>query len=597
MAAPVEVASSAESPDEKATFAYRMRHSTAHVMAQAVQRLFPGTRFGIGPAIEDGFYYDFDSPHQFSTDDFPNIEAEMRRIVEADYPFTRTVVSRAIARHFFQETGQTYKVDLIDRLPDDELITFYTDGDFIDLCAGPHVPSTGQIKAFKLRSVAGAYWHGDEHNPQLQRVYGVAFESQEEIDAYFWRLEEARKRDHRRLGQELDLFTFSELVGAGLPMFTPRGTLIRRLLEEWVQSLQEPLGFQRVTIPHITKSDLYKVSGHWDKFKEDLFHVSGKSGEDFAIKPMNCPHHTQIYASRQRSYRDLPIRYSEVTSVYRDELPGTLQGLSRVRFITQDDGHVFCRYDQIMDEALRIYSIVESFYKPFGMPLAIRLSLWDEANPDKYLGNAETWNTSQEQLRNVLRSTGAVWVEQAGEAAFYGPKIDFDATDALGRVWQLATIQLDFSLPERFDLTYTSPEGTAARPAMLHRAILGSVERFMSIVIEHFAGAFPLWLAPVQTVLIPIADRHNTYAERVAAELRVDGIRVEIDARREGMRAKIRDAQLQKVPYMLVVGDKEEQQSRVAVRLRTGQDLGPKPVAEFVAQATRLIASKSLELW
>jgi threonyl-tRNA synthetase len=574
----------------------RMRHSTAHIMAQAVQRLFPGTTFGIGPAIEDGFYYDFDSPHTFSPEDFPAIEAEMRKIVAEDYPFVLSEVPRAEARRYFAERKEPYKVDLIDRFPEGERVTFYTDGDFVDLCAGPHVASTGKVGAFRLRSVAGAYWHGDEHQPMLQRIYGLAFATPEELEHHEWLLEEAKKRDHRRLGQELDLFTFSELVGAGLPLFLPRGTMIRRLLEEFVQSLQEPLGYQRVSIPHITKIELYKVSGHWEKFKDDLFHVTGKSGEDFALKPMNCPHHTQIYAARQRSYRDLPIRLSEVTAVYRDELPGTLLGLSRVRAITQDDAHVFCRPEQVMEEALRIYAIVEGFYRPFGMPLGIRLSLWDPAHPEKYLGDAQTWATSQEQLREVLRAKGATWVEEVGEAAFYGPKIDFNATDALGRVQQLATLQLDFNLPERFDLTYITPEGTPARPVMLHRAILGSVERFMAILIEHFAGAFPLWLSPVQAVVIPIADRHNDYAEQVAKELQAAGLRVEVDGRREGMRAKIRDAQLQKTPYMLVVGDKETQAGQVAVRVRTGQDLGPKPVSEFRELATRLAAEKSLEL-
>jgi threonyl-tRNA synthetase len=574
----------------------RMRHSTAHIMAQAVQRLFPGTKFGIGPAIEDGFYYDFDSPHTFSPEDFAAIEAEMRKIIAADYPFVLSEVGRAEARAYFAERDEVYKVDLIDHFPDGERITFYTDGDFVDLCAGPHVASTSRVGAFKLRSVAGAYWRGDEHQPMLQRLYGVAFATQEQLDRHLWLLEEAKKRDHRRLGQELDLFTFSDLVGAGLPLFTPRGALMRRLLEEFVQSLQEPLGYQRVWIPHITKSELYKVSGHWDKFKEDLFHVVGKSGEDFALKPMNCPHHTQIYAARQRSYRDLPLRLSEVTTCYRDELPGTLLGLSRVRSLTQDDAHVFCRPEQVMEEALRIYSIVEGFYRPFGMPLEIRLSLWDETRPDKYLGDAETWDNSQEQLRQVLRAKEATWIEEVGEAAFYGPKIDFNATDALGRVQQLATLQLDFNLPERFGLTFITPKGTPARPVMLHRAILGSVERFMAILIEQFAGAFPLWLSPVQAVVIPIADRHNGYAERVAQDLGAAGLRVEVDGRREGMRAKIRDAQSQKTPYMLIVGDKEEQAGQIAVRVRTGQDLGPRPLAEFRDLALRLIAEKSLEL-
>ncbi|GER91910.1 hypothetical protein KDW_60720 [Dictyobacter vulcani] len=417
-----------------------------------------------------------------------------------------------------EETGDSDAVGVSSDQGVDK-VSFYQTGDFVDLCRGPHVDSTKQIGVFKLMSIAGAYWRGDEKNPQLQRLYGTAFNNKEELDHYLWFLEEAKKRDHRRLGQELDLFTFSDLVGGGLPLFTPKGTVIRDLLEEFVQSLEKPHGYQRVRIPHITKSDLYKVSGHWDKFQDDIFHVSGKSGEDFCMKPMNCPHHTQIFASRMRSYRELPIRFSEVTAVYRDELPGTLQGLSRVRAITQDDAHVFCRPDQVADEARRIYEIIDGFYKPFGMNLSIRLSLWDERHPEKYLGTAETWNNAQEQLRQFLRDNNVTWTEEAGEAAFYGPKIDFTAKDALDRSWQLATIQLDFNLPERFNLEYIGADGHPTRPVMLHRAILGSVERFMSVLIEHYAGAFPTWLAPVQAVVIPIADRHVDYAYEVKKAL------------------------------------------------------------------------------
>ena len=413
-------------------------------------------------------------------------------------------------------------------------------------------------------------------------------------------LEEARRRDHRRLGQELDLFTFSDLVGPGLPLFTPKGTILRRLLEDFVQGLQEPLGYQRVQIPHITKNDLYKTSGHWDKFQDDLFHVRGKSGDDFCIKPMNCPHHTQIFAGRQRSYRDLPIRLSEVTSVYRDELPGALQGLSRVRMITQDDAHVFCTPEQVQEEALRIYTIIDQFYRPFGMNLSVRLSLWDAAHPEKYLGGADVWERAQEQLRSVLRARNIEWVEEAGEAAFYGPKIDFTAKDALDRSWQLATIQLDFNLPERFDLKYITESGQPARPVMLHRAVLGSVERFMSVLIEHYAGAFPTWLSPVQAVVIPIADRHNAYAEQVVQRLRAvslknalgGGIRSEIDDSRESMQKKIRNAQLHKIPYMLVVGDREQEADQAAVRLRSGVDLRAMPIAAIIERMRGEIESR-----
>jgi threonyl-tRNA synthetase len=520
--------------------------------------------------------------------------------------------------------GQQFKVELLTLLKekgstavaketgDDDLVaegagagqttvSFYQTGDFVDLCRGPHVETTNQIGAFKLTTVAGAYWRGDEKNPQLQRVYGLCFATQEELDRHLAMLEEAKRRDHRRLGQELDLFAFSDLVGPGLPLFTPKGTLIRRLLEDFVQGLQEPLGYTRVAIPHITKNDLYKTSGHWDKFQDDLFHVRGKGGEEFCIKPMNCPHHTQIFACRQRSYRDLPIRLCEVTSVYRDEIPGALSGLSRVRMITQDDAHVFCTPEQVKDEALRIYQIIDQFYKPFGMQLAIRLSLWDPEHPEKYLGEPAAWELAQEQLREVLRERGATWVEENGEAAFYGPKIDFTAKDALDRSWQLATIQLDFNLPARFDLKYISESGQAQRPAMLHRAVLGSVERFMAVLIEHYAGAFPTWLSPVQAMVVPIADRHNDYARALAERLRAvplknglgQGIRAEVDDSRESMQKKIRNAQLVKIPYMLVVGDREQELDQAAVRLRSGVDLKGLSVADIIERMRTEIETRA----
>jgi len=604
----------------------RMRHSTAHLMAAAVQQLWPTAKFGVGPAVKSGFYYDIELPQPLTPDDLGKIEQKMRELKNKKLSYERVElpIDEAIAE--MERRGQDYKVELLNLLKekgstavaketgDDDVVetnasggvssvSFYKTGDFVDLCRGPHLENTSQIGAFKLMSIAGAYWRGNEKNKQLQRLYGAAFLSKEALEQHLWLLEEAKKRDHRRLGQELDLFAFSDLVGAGLPLFTPKGTLLRRLLEDFVQSLQEPLGYQRVQIPHLTKSDLYKTSGHWDKFQDDLFHVSGKSGEDFCMKPMNCPHHTQIYASRKRSYRELPLRFSETTAVYRDELPGTLQGLSRVRFITQDDAHVFCLPEQVIEEALRIYHIVDEFYKPFGMNLTVRLSMWDENQPDKYLGTAEMWNGAQEQLREVLKTKGATWQEEAGEAAFYGPKIDFTATDALERPWQLATIQLDFNLPQRFDLKYVAPDGHEARPVMLHRAILGSVERFMAVLIEHYAGAFPVWLAPVQAMVIPIADRHNDYALEVQKKLAsanpsslMGSIRVELDDARESMQKKIRNAQLQKIPYMLVVGDKEAEQGAVSVRLRNGQDLGSLSLPDFIARINDKVATKAADL-
>ena len=599
----------------------RMRHSAAHLLAAAVAALWPEAKFGVGPAIKHGFYYDMLLPVPLGPPELAKIEKKMRELRNKKLAYVRRdlPIDEAIAE--MQQRNQTFKVELLALLKErgstavaketgDEsvvaegegsaTVSFYQTGEFVDLCRGPHVNTTTEIGAFKLTTVAGAYWRGDERNPQLQRVYGLCFATQEELDHHLHMLEEARRRDHRRLGQELDLFTFSDLVGPGLPLFTPKGTLLRRLLEDFVQSLQEPLGYLRVQIPHITKNDLYKTSGHWDKFHEDLFHVRGKSGDEFCIKPMNCPHHTQIFACRQRSYRDLPIRLSEVTSVYRDELPGALQGLSRVRMITQDDAHVFCTPDQVQEEALRIYHIIDQFYRPFGMKLSIRLSLWDPEHPEKYLGAPALWEKAQEQLRSVLRARNAEWIEENGEAAFYGPKIDFTAKDALDRSWQLATIQLDFNLPERFDLKYISETGQPARPAMLHRAVLGSVERFMSVLIEHYAGAFPTWLAPVQAVIVPIADRHNAYAEQLVARLRAvpvknalgGGIRAEVDDSRESMQKKIRNAQLLKIPYMLVVGDREQENDQAAVRLRSGVDLKALPIAAIIERMRGEIESR-----
>jgi threonyl-tRNA synthetase len=588
-----------------------LRHSTAHLLAAAVKKLWPRARFGVGPAIADGFYYDIDLPTPLGLDDLARIEQKMHELKAEHLRYEKLEVPLDEAMAQMKAADQPYKVELLQLLkekgstaiaeetgdaaalgsedgPGVTSVFLYRTGEFLDLCRGPHLADTGEVGAFKITNVAGAYWRGKESNPQLQRIYGVAFPTEGELQKHLEFLEEAKKRDHRKLGQELDLFVFSELVGSGLPLFTPKGTLIRRLLEEFVQSLQEPLGYKRVHIPHITRQDLYVKSGHWDKFQDDLFHIRSKSGGEFCLKPMNCPHHIQIYASRKRSYRELPIRFSEVTSVYRDEIAGALQGLTRVRMITQDDAHVFCTPEQVTEEALRIYSIIESFYHAFGMQLHVRLSLWDETRPEKYLGEPALWLRAQEQLRQVLRQTGTDWLEAKGEAAFYGPKIDFIARDALDRGWQLATIQLDFNLPERFDLTFVDSAGHEVRPAMLHRAVLGAVERFMAILIEHYAGAFPVWLAPTQAVVIPISDRHLEYALSVQAELNdttvpgnLGGIRSELDDSRETMQKKIRNAQLQKIPYMLIVGDRELAEGRLSVRKRNGEKLGTLTMGEF----------------
>lgn len=601
----------------------RMRHSAAHLMAAAIQALWPTAKFGVGPSIKHGFYYDVELPATLSDKDLEKIEKKMRELRNKKHQFERIELTIDEAIDFMSTHNQPYKVELLHLLKEKgstaiaeetgdadaagivegatgaPSVSFYKTGDFVDLCRGPHVTNSSEIGAFKLVKLAGAYWRGKDDNPQLQRIYGVAFPTQEELEQHLHFLEEAKKRDHRRLGQELDLFVFSELVGSGLPLFTPKGTLLRRQLEDFVQSLQEPMGYQRVYIPHITKSDLYKTSGHWDKFREDLFHVTGKSKEEFCLKPMNCPHHTQIFAGKQRSYRELPVRLSEVTSVYRDELPGTLQGLSRVRMITQDDAHVFCTPEQVLDEALRIYSIIDEFYKPFGMKLSVRLSLWDENVSGKYLGTPEMWNSAEDQLRAVLKAKEAEWIEEKGEAAFYGPKIDFTAKDSLDRAWQLATIQLDFNLPERFDLKYIASDGKEARPVMLHRAVLGSVERFISILIEHYAGAFPVWLSPQQAVIIPIADRHAEYVFKLKEQLvntivpgNLGGLRVDVDDSRESMQKKIRNAQLHKIPYMLVVGDKEVEQNVVSVRLRNGKELKDVSIPELIERMTREILER-----
>ncbi|MCR4256834.1 MAG: threonine--tRNA ligase [Candidatus Uhrbacteria bacterium] len=552
------------------------RHSAAHVMAAAIKRLFPEAKLGVGPVIEHGFYYDIDIGRPVTPDDLKAIDKEMKKIVKENPAFVRGELSIDEAITLFTELGQTYKIELLNDLKTKGTtkvsaeeaqdidpqnvgsVSSYRTGAFADLCRGPHVTEAKEIGAWKLTKIAGAYWRGKDTNPQMQRIYGLCFETKDRLAAHEKMMEEAEKRDHRKLGAELDLFTFSPLVGSGLPMFTPRGVILRQLLTDFVWELMQPYGYERVWVPHIAKSDLYKTSGHWDKFEDDLFHVSSKkTDETFVLKPMNCPHHTQIFASRPRSYRDMPVRFSEVTTVYRDENTGQLQGLSRVRSITQDDAHVFCRPDQVKEEALAIFRIVDAFYKVFNMPLEAHLSIRDLQEPGKYLGGDEAWTVAEQTLAELLREVGMPFQTDEGEAAFYGPKIDFRAKDSIGRTYQLATIQLDFNLPERFELEYTAEDGTKRRPVMLHRAILGSVERFLAVLIEHYAGAFPLWLAPVQIAVLPVADRHNDFACALAKELKEAGLRVEVDDSTESVGKKIRNAEKMKMPRMLVVGDKE----------------------------------------
>ncbi len=561
------------------------RHSLAHLLAAAVMELWPDTKRTIGPAIDDGFYFDFEFSSPLSEDDLPKIEAKMREIMPTWDAFTRHELSPADAKKEYP--NNPYKHELIDEFAGEgQTLTFYKSGQYWDLCRGGHAEGVSHIDpgSFKLTKLAGAYWRGDEKNKMLTRIYGVAFETKAELDAYLTMLEEAKKRDHRKLGVELDLFTFSPLVGPGLPLFTPRGVLLRQLLVDFVWELMKPYGYDRVWIPHLAKSDLYKTSGHWDKFEDDLFHVrSKKTDEAFVLKPMNCPHHTQIYASRPRSYRDLPLRYSEVTTVYRDENTGQLQGLSRVRSITQDDAHVFCRADQVHDEALAMYRIIEGFYAAFGMPLRVRLSVRDPKAPEKYLGGDALWNQAEATLKSLMDEVGREVEMGEGEAAFYGPKLDFIAKDAIGREWQLATIQLDFNQPERFGLEYATSDGAQARPVMIHRAILGSVERFLGILIEHYAGAFPVWLNPIQVTILPVADRHVDFADQLAHELRREGLRIDVDAAAESVGKKIRNAEQSKVPVMIVVGDKEMESGELTIRRRGVKDQAVMAKAAFIA--------------
>ncbi len=588
------------------------RHSAAHVMAAAIHRLFPQARFGVGPVVEHGFYYDIDMGRPVTTDDMVAIEKAMHQIVAQNPAFVREEVALEDAIHLFEELGQTYKVELLhdlqtkgttlahaEEMHDVDLehvdrVTLYRTGDFVDLCRGPHVAEARDIGAWKLTKVSGAYWRGNQENAQMQRIYGLCFATQEELAAYEAMLVEAERRDHRKLGQELDLFSFSPLVGSGLPLFSPKGVLLRQLLTDFVWELMKPYGYDRVWIPHLAKTDLYKTSGHSDKFEDDLFHVSSKkTDEAFVLKPMNCPHHTQIFASKPRSYRDLPLRYSEVTTVYRDENTGQLQGLSRVRSITQDDAHVFCRLDQVKDEIMAMYRIIEGFYAVFQMPLRVRLSVRDAKHPEKYLGGDAVWSEAEKTLAELMATVGRSVEIGEGEAAFYGPKLDFIAKDAIGREWQLATIQLDFNLPERFQLEYAAADGTKQRPVMIHRAILGSVERFLGIAIEHFAGAFPLWLAPVQVAILPVADRHVEFAQQLLKTFADVGIRGEVDASAESVGKKIRQAESMKYPRMLVVGDKEMSGGEFMVRVRGQKDQVTLSQEAFIKDVLDMVARRA----
>ncbi|HHY94982.1 MAG TPA: threonine--tRNA ligase [Firmicutes bacterium] len=573
------------------------RHTAAHVLAQAVKRLFPEARLGIGPAIEDGFYYDFDVPQPFTPEDLERLEKEAGAIIAADYPVVRKELSREEARRFFQERGEPYKVELIDDLPEEVTISVYQQGEFVDLCAGPHLPSTGVIKAFKLVSVAGAYWRGDERNPVLQRIYGTAFPSQEQLDEYLARLEEARRRDHRRLGRELDLFSIHEEAGAGLVFWHPKGGVVRQLIEDFWRAEHRRRGYDIVYTPHIARLDLWKISGHWGWYRENMYSPMDVEGTEYLLKPMNCPFHILMYKSQTRSYRELPLRWAELGTVYRFERSGVLHGLLRVRGFTQDDAHLFCRPDQLDDEIVGVLDLARFMVESFGFrQYEIMLSVRDPANKEKYIGADEIWDAAEKALLSALNRQGLPYVVGEGEAKFYGPAIDITLKDALGRGWQGPTIQVDFNLPERFDMTYMGEDNREHRPVMIHRTVLGSMERFLGSLIEHYAGAFPTWLAPVQVKVIPVADRHLDYAQEVVRRLQSQDLRVEGDWRSEKVSYKIRAAQLDKVPYMLVVGDREQASGQVAVRHRSQGDLGPMDVEAFAGRVREESAARGGEV-
>lgn len=585
---------------------YKMRHSLAHVLAQAVLKLWPDTQLSIGPPIDTGCYYDFLFTEPITDGDFKAIEKEMRTIINKGQTFRSDTLSIDEALAFWKEKHQKFKVELIEDLAKkgETEVTNYTNIDaegnetFVDLCRGGHVENMKDIPAdaFKIMSIAGAYWRGDENRDQLTRIYVAAFPSKDELKLHFEMLEEAKKRDHRKLGRDMDLFTFSELVGPGLPLWTPRGTLLRNLLDGFVWELRSAKGYQRVTIPHITKKELYETSGHWQKFSDQLFHITTREGHEFAMKPMNCPHHTQIYASLPRSYKDLPQRYAETTTCYRDEQTGELHGLSRVRAFSQDDAHVFCRIAQVKQEFLNIWDIVDTFYSTVGFEnLDVRLSLHDPDAFEKYLGTPELWQEAESQIRELAKDRGVAYKEEPGEAAFYGPKVDFITKDSLGREWQVATIQLDINMPQQFDLTCINEKGEKERIVMVHAAIMGSLERFFSIYLEHTAGRFPLWLSPVQVGILPVADVHEDYAHAVQSALEEHGVRTQFYSSSDSLGKRIREGEKSKTPYLLVLGDTEKNGNSVTVRNVFTQEQVTVPLAEFVETTVSDTAQRKLE--
>ncbi|MGI5886234.1 MAG: threonine--tRNA ligase [Syntrophomonadaceae bacterium] len=565
------------------------RHSSAHVMAQAVKRLWPDTKLAIGPAIDKGFYYDFDGEHTFTPDDFAAIEAEMNKIVKEDLPIIRRELPRDEAIKFFEEQGEDYKVELIRDLPEDAVISIYQQGEFADLCAGPHLPSTGRIKAFKLMSLAGAYWRGDERNRMLQRVYATSFPKKAQLDDYVNKLEEAKKRDHRRLGKELGLFALVE-EGPGFPIFMPKGMILRNELENFWREEHRKAGYHEIKTPIILNRELWERSGHWDHYQENMYFTKIDE-EDYAVKPMNCPGGLLAYKQSLHSYKELPLRYGELGLVHRHEMSGVLHGLMRVRAFTQDDAHIFMLPEQIIDEIKGVIDLVDRFYSLFGFSYHVELS----TKPEKAMGSDEIWEMATNALIQALQEKGMEYKVNEGDGAFYGPKIDFHLQDSLDRTWQCGTIQLDFQMPEKLDITYIGEDGEKHRPVMIHRVIYGSIERFIGILTEHFAGAFPVWLAPVQARVLPISERQHEYAQQVTDTLLEAGIRAEIDSRSEKVGYKIREGQLQKIPYLLIVGDKEVEKEAVAVRHRKQGDQGAVPLADFITRITEEIKEKTVD--
>jgi threonyl-tRNA synthetase len=562
---------------------YKVRHTAAHLLAMAALEYDPDVKLAIGPPIDNGFYYDFAFSKPVTDETLKELERAMRKLAGRNIPIEHKTLPRSEALGQTKKNKQPFKEELINDLPDQELSHYGIDT-FWDLCKGPHVAKTGEVKALKLLSIAGAYWRGSENNPMLTRIYGTAFESQKELDEYLAQLEEAKKRDHKKVGPALDLFVFSELVGPGLPLWTPKGMVVRQLLDDFVWQLRREKGYERVEIPHLAKKDLYEKSGHWEKFKEDLFVIETREGKQYVVKPMNCPHHTQIFARKRWSYRDMPQRYANTTMVYRDEQSGELSGLSRVLSITQDDAHVFCRPDQVVEEMGKVWDIIETFYGKFGFKLEPRLSFWDPNQKDKYLGDEMLWVRAQGELQDLAeKKMGRDLAPVHGEAAFYGPKIDFMAIDSLGREWQVATIQLDMNLPKRFELNYINAEGKEEEVVMIHAAIMGSIERFTSILIEHTGGEFPVWLTPVQAVVLPISEKFDKYAEAVAAKLKTAGVRYEVDSSSESLGKRIRIAETHKVPFILVVGAKEAESETISVRSRKTPEQETMSVADFIS--------------